>query len=126
MGAPVVQVEGARQLRATLAKAGVDLADLAEANAKVSGYVAQQAAAKAPRKSGRLAASVRGNRAKSQAVVRTGGASVPYAGPIHWGWPARHIPANTFVVDAAHDTEPEWVAMYLDAVQEVVNQVKGA
>jgi hypothetical protein len=123
--APIVRVEGARQLRATMAKAGVDLQDLVAANAQVSGYVAGRAATLAPHKSGRLAGSVRGNKAKSQAVVRVGGASVPYAGPIHYGWPARNIAAQPFAVNAAHDTEPIWLRMYLDAIQKVIDKVEG-
>lgn len=126
MAGPVIKVEGARQLRATMAKAGIDLQDMVNANAEVSALVAGRATTMAPRKSGRLAASVRGNRAKSQAVVRVGGASVPYAGPIHWGWPARNISPHPFAVDAAHETEPTWVAMYLAAVNRVLDKVKGA
>jgi hypothetical protein len=108
-----------------MTKAGIDLQDLVAANAQVSAYVAGRAATLAPHKSGRLAGSVRGNKAKAQAVVRVGGASVRYAGPIHWGWPARHIAAQPFAVNAAHDTEPQWVQMYLVAVQHAIDKVKG-
>lgn len=124
--APILQVEGARELRSTMRKAGADMEDLKDANAAVAATVAARAASGAPHQSGRLAGSVRGNRALSSAVVKVGGASLPYAGPVHWGWPARNINAQPFAVDAAHDTEPAWTETYLQAVQHILDQVRGA
>ena len=123
---PVVQVDGARELRASLKRAGDDLADLKDANQAVAGMVAGRATSMAPRVSGRLAGSVRGNRAASSAVIKVGGASLPYAGPVHWGWPARHIAGDPFAANAAKDTEPEWTATYLQAIEAIVAKVKGA
>lgn len=123
--APVVTVEGARQLRASLKRAGSDLTDMAKVHATVSRYVSMRAAAMAPRRSGRLSGSVRGNQAKASAVVRAGGARVPYANPIHWGWPARHIRSQPFLVDAAHVTEPTWTRYYLTEVERIVSTVHG-
>lgn len=121
-----VQVEGARQLRSTLRKAGIDLQDMKDANAAVASYVALAAASRAPRRTGALAGSVRGNRAVASAVVKAGSRSgVPYAGAIHWGWPARSIGAQPFAVNAAHDTEPAWTATYLEAVDKIISNVKG-
>lgn len=125
MAGPVVKVEGARQLRATLRRAGQDLEDMKDANAEVANYVASASRSAAPTVSGRLAASVRGNRAAASAVVKAGGAAVPYAGPIHWGWPARNIAANEFMAATAANTEPTWVRMYLAAVERIVAKVKG-
>src|SRR6188508_1995954 len=109
MAGPIVKVEGARQLRATLRKAGDDLGDLQRIHATVSRIVAARAASNAPRVSGALAGSVRGSQAKTRAIVRAGGARVPYAGPIHWGWPRRNIAATLFASRAATDTEPTWL-----------------
>lgn len=126
MAKPVVQVEGARELRSTLRKAGEDVGDLKDANAEVAAMVAAAAAARAPHRSGALASSVRGNRALSSAVVKVGRASVPYAGVVHWGWPARNITAQPFAVDAAHDTEPVWTERYFRAIETILSHVKGA
>lgn len=125
MASSTVKVEGARQLRATLRRAGVDLTDMKDANASVAAYVATASASAAPKVSGRLAASVRGNRAAASAVVRAGGAAVPYAGPIHWGWPKRNITANPFMSATAEATEPTWVDMYMSAVDRIVASIKG-
>ena len=50
---------------------------------------------------------------------------MPYAGAIHWGWPARNIVGQPFLTDAAKATEPIWVAQYLADIQKIVDKVKG-
>lgn len=111
-----------RQLRAL----GDDLGDLKAANAAASALVAQAAAARAPRRSGRLAGSLRGNRAVGRAQVRAGGAAVPYAGPIHWGWEARGITAQPFVTEAAQDTESVWLLAYEKDLAATVGRIQSS
>lgn len=119
----VVKVDGLARLRRDLRKLGSDLSDLKAANAAVAALVAAAAAARAPRRSGRLAASVRGNRAVSRATVSAGRATLPYAGPIHYGWPARGIEPQPFVHDAAQATETAWLGIYSTAVDKAVESV---
>lgn len=121
-----VRVEGAAQLRATMRRAGVDMADMKDANAAVATMVATSARGITPRASGRLAASVRGNRAAAKAVVKAGGAGLPYAGVQHWGWPRRHIRATYYVTEAAAATEPQWTDRYMTEVERIVNRITGA
>lgn len=123
MARPIVKVEGARTFRRTLRRAGDDLSELRAAHAAVAGLVAS--AARPPVRSGRLAATVRPAGTKTAAIVRAGFATVPYAGPVHWGWPDRGIEAQPFAVDAAQQTEPAWVAIYTDEVQRILDKVKG-
>jgi hypothetical protein len=123
MTAPVVKVEGMRRLRRELKRAGVDLADLREVNLSAARTVAQ--AAHPPRRTGALAGSVRPGASRTAGVVRAGGARVPYAGPIHWGWPARNIEAQPFLVDAAHATEPVWVDQYFRELDRVLSNIAG-
>lgn len=106
-------------------RAGEDIATLKEAHAAVAAYVAAVAAARAPRRSGKLAASVRGNRAVSRARVSAGGARLPYAGPVHWGWQARGIESQPFITDAAQSTEIVWLAQYERAISAALEKVKG-
>jgi hypothetical protein len=92
-----VRVEGlAKNIRA-LKGMGIEVEDLKNAFATI----AQEATAKVvqfvPKRTGRLAASVRGNRAQSKAVVRAGKAAVPYAGPINYGWGKRNIAPALFM-----------------------------
>ncbi len=63
---------------------------------------------------------------QTKAVVRVGGAGVAYAGPIHWGWAARNIAANPWVVRVVDEDEPAITATYLERVDEILAQVKGA
>lgn len=120
-----VTVEGLAALTRTMRKAGEDLTDLKDANARAAAIVASAAAGMAPRRTGRLAASIRGTRAAARARVVAGRVSVPYAAPIHWGWPARHIKANPFLSDAARATEPQWLPQYLKDVEAALDNVKG-
>ena len=120
-----VSVVGLAKLRRELRRAGDDLADLKDANAAAAAIVAAAAEARAPRRTGRLAATVRGNRAASRASVSAGRASVPYAGPIHWGWPARGIEANPFVTDAAQATEHVWLSAYERQLETVAHKLDG-
>lgn len=121
-----VRVEGLSRLRRTLRKAGHDLEDLKDVNAAVAAIVVQAAGAYAPRRTGALAASPRPSRAKARARVLAGGARVPYAGPIHWGWPARNIQAQPWLSQAAQATEPQWTGTYRQGVEDVLSKVKGA
>lgn len=123
---PVLEVIGAKQLRASLRRAGDDLEDMKATHATIGQLVAQAAQARVPRRTGRLAATIRPSGTKTQAIVRAGFQSVPYAGPIHWGWPARGIRAQPYLTDAAKDTEPAWLEIYTRDVQGICDDVEGA
>lgn len=98
-----VQVEGLREVVRDLERAGVEVADLKEAHARIATEGATTAKGYAPHRSGKLAGSVRGNKAKNKAQVIIGGARVRYAGPILFGWPRRGIrAANTIERTDAH------------------------
>jgi hypothetical protein len=125
MAKAVVQVEGAKQLRATMKRAGDDLADLTAVHGDIARLVASRGQANAPKRTGALAGSVRGSGTKTVATVRAGGARIPYAMVIHYGWPAHNISANPFLTSAAHDTEPIWTNKYVDAVNRILARVKG-
>lgn len=91
------RVEGLSSVVRGLQALGSDVEDLKDAFAAIAREAAERAAAAAPRKRGALAADIRGNRAKSKAVVTAGRSSIPYAGPINYGWPARGIEAAGFM-----------------------------
>lgn len=121
-----VEVVGARQLRASLKRAGDDLQDFTETHRVVGRFVGTQAVLRAPKVTGTLAGSMRPGAAKTQAVVRFGSAGVPYAGVIHWGWPGHNIAPNPFASTAAEETESVWLPWYMRRVDEIVSRVKGA
>lgn len=123
---PTITVAGGRQLRATMRRAGVELTDLTDANRAVASTVATAAAPSTPRRTGRLAASVRPGATQTQAIVRAGGAALPYALPIHWGWPRRHITAQPWLSRAAQDTEPGWLPIYQTAIDRIIDKIRSA
>lgn len=120
-----VQVDGLRPLRKALRDLDGDLGDMKAAHAVALGIVVPAAAARARRRTGRLAASVRGNRSASRATVLAGGAAIPYAGVQEYGWPARNIEPHPFVTAAAHDTESAWLPAYEAEVNRAVDKVTG-
>jgi hypothetical protein len=124
---PVLRVDGARQLRASLKAAGVKLDDLKAAHLAVAQLVHRVAQPHAPvGETGKLARSERPAGTQSSAIVRAGSAAVPYAGPIHWGWPKRHITAHPWIADAAASTEAAWLGQYMHALERVIDTIKGA
>ncbi|GAA2118607.1 hypothetical protein GCM10009802_20330 [Streptomyces synnematoformans] len=125
-GQTVVAVEGGRELRRRLRDIDGGLEDLKTQHRWVARYVTQAALPGTPRRTGRLASTGRASGTKTASIVRFGRASVPYAGPIHYGWPARHIPAHPWVIDAAQRTEPVWRGHFEDSIRTLVERTPGS
>lgn len=121
----MVKVEGARQFRATCKKAAIDLSSMKETHWKASALVWRKAVPRTPKRTGRLAASMRNAGTNTAAIVRAGSSGVPYAGPIHWGWAKRNIAAQPWIYDTAAESRDEWMAVYEAGVQRVLNTIKG-
>lgn len=121
-----VKVEGTRQLRSTLRRAGDDLTDMKAAHKASAEIAARASEALAPKRSGKLAATIRAAGTKTAGIIRAGFARVPYAGPIHWGWFARGIKPQPFMSQGAQDSEGRWVRVYEDYLQDALDKVKGA
>lgn len=119
-----VEVIGARELRRTMKSAGDNLGRLKAAHDQAAATVVGRQ--QAPRRTGALAATVRGSGTNTAAVVRAGYARVPYAAPIHWGWAGHNIEPQPWISTAAQDTEGVWFPIYQRAVQVIVDQVRGA
>jgi hypothetical protein len=116
-----VEVVGLERLQSTLSDAADKLGDLSAVNRDVAAAVA--AAVRAPKRTGRLAASVRPKPTKTDAAVV---ASAPYASVIEYGSTKRHIRANPFLATAFANTEKTTTAMYAKALQGIADDVKGA
>lgn len=122
-------------LRATLRRAGGDLQDLRAANRRAVETVRPVAAALAPRRTGRLAATIRVGATVRAGILRAGRKTVPYAGAVHWGWATRPNPAkgvrggpirpHPFMTRAAQATEPVWVPIYQAEIVSALRAVKG-
>lgn len=126
-GKPVIEVQGARELARSLRKAGADMKNLKAENKKAADVVVPVAKTNAPvGQTGNLSGSIRSGATQQMGIIRAGKKSVPYAGPIEFGWPKHNIKPRHFIVDAAHSTEPLWVQVYRDAIEKTLNQIYGA
>lgn len=101
-----VEVEGLSKVLRDLKTLGLEVDDLKDAFQAIAIEAARRAAGYAPRKTGRLAGDIRGNRAQSKASVIAGRASIRYAGPINYGWPRRNIAPSGFMQKASDEMEP--------------------
>jgi hypothetical protein len=120
-----VRVEGLNNLVRSLDKASAEISDLKEAHKAAGEIVVRDAQVRVPRRSGALAGTIRSARQARRARVNVGTSKVPYAGPIHWGWPARNIVAQPFAAIAAQATEPSWTEQYRRAVEAALAKVRG-
>lgn len=127
-----VQIDGLKELQSTMRKLGADMADWNALNGKVGDLVANASRVMAPKRSGRLAGSIRSGRTRTAAIVRMGGARVPYANAVHWGTGPRlgrrgphNIVGHRFIWQAAQDTEATWQRIYLEGLQAMVDKVRG-
>lgn len=121
-----VEVEGLAELRATLKAAGDDMADLKDVNAAAAKYAMEAGITLVPVDSGALLSSIRSTGTKTSGVIRAGSKAVPYANPIHWGWPDRGIIAQPFLSEGAQESEAGWVKLYEEYMQKVTNTIQGA
>lgn len=99
--------------------------ELRQLHRKKADEVAQVASEFAPYREGRLARSVRGASTNEGGQIKAGQASVPYGPPIHWGWPARHIRPQRFIIwalatvskESAGGFEQEYLELVLDLLK---------
>lgn len=123
-----LRVDGARELRASLKRAGHDVQDLKDAHLEVAELVARVAkplTPLGPEDGGHIRDDIRAAGTASAAIIRVGRARRPYAGPIHWGHKARGIDPQPWVYEAAKATSGRWTGLYTDAVQKIVDRVEG-
>lgn len=120
-----VYVEGLRETIRTLESLGVDIADMKEAFYRIGDFVAGQARSLAPKRKGTLVNSIKASKTKNKATVRAGSAAkVPYAGPINYGWPKRHITANGFLTEAANNNTERILQMLDDELTQLVQKAQ--
>lgn len=120
MTRPEIKVTGARELRKALKAVENGTADLKEVHGDAAELVEQRAHQLVPRRSGRLDASLRSTGQAGAGVVRAGRQTVPYAGPIHFGWPGHNIEPQPFLYDAVDDRRDEVLDLYRQRVDKLI------
>jgi HK97 gp10 family phage protein len=120
------QIEGLRELQRALRQLGDDTKTaMKPTHQEAADIVAEAARGKAPVRTGRLRRSVKGSAVMSGGRVRIGyggGAPSLYAGPIHFGWPARRIRPQPFVYDALDPKRPDVLRLYERRIDELTKK----
>lgn len=77
----------------------MEVSDLKAAFKRIGSLVQRDAQARAPKKTGRLAASIRPSNTKNKSILRAGSARVVYAGVQHYGG-YNNIKPHPYLTDA--------------------------
>ena len=124
MPAASIKVEGLNKLVRQLKQLNPDLVDeMKRANRDIADSLVPVAKRKAPKRTGRLADSIRSSGQARSGVVRAGKARVPYAGPIHFGWASRRIRPQPFLYDALDERRSVIEREYVSRVDKIVRKV---
>jgi hypothetical protein len=117
------EILGLREVQRDLNKLGDDTKnEMKDTHKEAAEVVVMGAKRLVPYRTGALAASIRALATKSSGRVRAGSASVPYAGPIHFGWPARAIVPNPFIYDALDDRRDDIRELYDERIDELIRK----
>jgi len=123
-----VEVEGIKNLARTFRQVGNEGARdmLLAANREAAEAVEITARPNIVRRTGRLAATLRSTGTAKGGVVMLGKAKVPYAGPIHFGWPKRGIRPRPWLYEAMDRRHDDIQTLYLRRLDELLETVQGA
>lgn len=117
-----VKIENLPHILRQLQDLGADIEDLKDVMARIAAEGSEVMQGFIPTKSGKLRASTRGNRAKAKAVVTTGRASVPYAGPINYGWRRRNITPADFTGKTDQVMETKATQMLEQGITDLIKR----
>lgn len=121
---PSIQIEGRRELARALKKAAGNAGELKQIHATLAVPLVALARMEAPSRSGNLAGSVRASATQRALSLKAGSGHVPYANPIHWGWRARGIDSNPFLIRARDSLAAQVADGYKRHVAELVSKVE--
>lgn len=121
-----IKIEGLAKLQRELKKAGEDVQDLKDAGNRAALIVLAEAKRTAPVRTGTLKKTLRKSVTKTRVGILGGrGLVVPYAQPIHWGWPSRGIRDNPWISRAAVMTQNQWLPGYVQEIDRATSKVRG-
>lgn len=117
-----VEITGVKEITDTINKLAKDLESNTELNKELSSTLSQKASAMAPRLTGALASSVKGNPSAEKAQILAGSAAVPYAGVQEYGWPEKNINAQPYLRPAVHNNMGYIIEKYNDSIQKAIKK----
>lgn len=119
----VERIEGLREVQRDLRLLGDDTkTEMKATHLAAAEIVVMGAKRYVPYRTGRLAASIRALATNTSGRVRAGSASVPYAGPIHFGWPLRRIAPQPFIYDALDPRREDIRRLYEERIDELIEK----
>ena len=117
-----VTITGVKEVEASLAKVVKDLENNLDLNKELSSTLSKKASVMAPRLTGALASSVKGNPSAEKAQILAGSATVPYAGVQEYGWEARNIKAQPYLRPAVYNNMGYIVEKYNDSIEKIIKK----
>jgi len=115
-----VRTRGLARTARALEKAGADSTDMKQLMYDIGMLVVR--ASLPPVLTGRLRDSIRAGRGKTKAVVRAGGARIPYAPIIHYGYPARNIQPRPFLLEALQKERGDVFDKLEDGIDDILRK----
>lgn len=121
-GGGKLEIEGLREIVRDLKQLSEDSREDMKETHRVAGEIVAAAAKPlAPVRTGTLSSTISSSPTKYQGRVKIGrGASVPYAGPIHFGWPARRIAPQPFIYEALDGRRDEVLQTYEKRINDLI------
>lgn len=117
-----ITVQGLDQAKAAIKNLADSLEKNLTLNKELSDTLAQKASAMAPRLTGALASSVKGNPSEEKAQILAGSVAVPYAGVQEYGWPSKNITAQPYLRPAVNDNMNYIIAKYEDSIKQNIKK----
>ena len=127
-----LKITGLRETLKALNDIGAETEDMRDLMHDVGMVVVRHAKARAPRgDTQKLVRSLRAGRGKTKAVVRAGGARIPYAGVIHYGTREAvrankklrgDYTRNAFIVDALQATHGEVLRTLNRGINDIITK----
>lgn len=121
-GGVTVRIEGLRRTLRAMEAAGVAAESMRDLMHSIGLIVVGAARPSTPVLTGALAGTLRAGKGKTKAVIRAGRASVPYAGVIHYGWPARGIQARPFLTSAVQSTRSQTFSALEEGIDQLLKK----
>lgn len=116
------RVSGLKETLQDLKQLGLDVNDFKESFGSIALKGANLAASYVNSRTGRLAGTLRGNRAKNKAVILAGRSSVRWAGVQNYGWARRNIPAQRYMQRADAAMAPQLPGLLEDELSDKIKR----
>lgn len=118
-----IEITGLKEAQKALRTLSKESRDkMKETHRKAGQIIVEAATPLVPRETGALLASIKSAPLQRQGRVRLGSAALPYAGPIHFGWPARNIKPNPFIYEVLDGRRAEVSRLYEDRINQLIKQ----